>query len=676
MSLLPTLMLSLTVAAAPQPGSEIVVILDNSGSMVTESRFNDDRVPPNDPERLAVLGALVVDSLDEGSDDQVTVIGFGERERDRPPSTVTQPDIRAWPYQSTFFRAPLQQALAIFGASQRETKVLIFFTDGVPSDMQTPDELRAIFDPAEHPEIDVLAVGLFNDPRIREAGSLYLQALVHDPAPGAGEFQEVGSPREIVSAFTSGYARAIGSRADTYTLGPGKSQTIKVGKYVSEVMVIAVSEQPGDPFIARLEGPDGSVSVAGEGDNGCPSSVGPPDICGGKRRHYQVFRSANDTSRRSTWTLSLPSAPGKVEIGVILRYDLTAELTVDSTVESGVGIPLEARMLFRGQTFDDTEFFGADGFSAVAEVEGEQIPLTHAGGGIFRGDWTPAVRVADETVSVEVVFANNWMRKSAGQRVVVQPPPYELRAVQDRLLLEPVPSRWPRDQLCTQLDLSPSRDIDDVELECEVTDLPLGVRFSCERTDPNTMTICGSTRHWCCARDGEIQVRVKGPGAPSPRTALDVPTRYVVPGAGFLRCHWLIWLLIAAALFAAWFLYGWIKPNNFESTVAVVIAGSERGLRRAAEQLLRELPGGKRGFYRDARLCLNGAGDVLRKPGRAALVLQADPGGRTRFRKGAGLEVRDRRTRKWKALEPGDFADGYNASVIYRLGDLYVKFSG
>ncbi len=676
MSLLPSLLISLTVAATPQAGSEIVVILDNSGSMVSESRFNDQPVPANDPERLAVLGALVVDALDEGSDDQVTVIGFGDHARDRPPSTLTQPDIRAWPYQQTYFRAPLEQALALFEASGRETKVLIFFTDGVPSDMETPAELLAVFDPAEHPEIDVLAVGLFNDDRVREAGTLYLQALVHDPAPGAGDFQEVGSPAEIVSAFTGGYARAIGSRADTYTLGPGKSQTIRVGKYVSEVMVIAVSGKPGDPFIARLEGPDGSVEVAGEGDNGCPPSVAPPDVCGGKRRHYRVFRSANDTSRRSTWTLALPSAPGDVEVGVILRYDLTAELTVDAGVESGTVVPLEARLLFRGQTFDDTEFFDADGFAAAVEVEGERIPLEHAGGGVFRGEWTPAVRAADETVSAEVVFANNWMRKVQGSRVVVRPPPYELRAAQDRLLLDPVPSRWPRDELCTALDLSPSRDIEDVELSCEVSDLPLGVRFRCERTDPTTVTVCASTARWCCRRDGEIQVSVQGPGAPTPRTAVTVPASYVVPGAGFLLCHWLIWLLIAATLFAIWFVYGWIKPSNFEGTVAVAIAGSERGLRRAAEQLLRELPGGKRGFYRNARLCLNGAGDVLRKPGKAILVIEAGPGGRTRFAKGSGLEVRDRRTRKWKALESDDFAEGYSPGVNYRLGDLYVKFSG
>ena len=69
--------------AAPRPGSEIVVILDNSGSMAKPVAHEDEsgakrQVPANDPDRLAVLGALSVLALSDGSQDRVTVIGFGE----------------------------------------------------------------------------------------------------------------------------------------------------------------------------------------------------------------------------------------------------------------------------------------------------------------------------------------------------------------------------------------------------------------------------------------------------------------------------------------------------------------------------------------------------------------------------------------------------------------------
>lgn len=679
MSVLPALLLALT-AAAPAPGSEIVVILDNSGSMAQEWQFSvngvSSTVPPSDPERLAVLGALVVDALDEGSDDKVTVIGFGKTETATPPSTVTHADIRSWPYHPTLFRKPLEQAKGIFEASDRKTKVLIFFTDGTPNDIADVAEMKTVFDPEEHPDVDVIAVGLFGDERIAEIGSLMLRALVHDPSEGSGDFVEVDNPREIVGAFTNGYARAIGSRAETLTLTQGKKHEIQVGKYVSEVIVVAVSGKPGRAFSAQLTGPDGAVSVLGEGDNGCPIHIAGAEICGGARRHYQVFRSDNDPASRSEWTLSIPSSDTKVEVGVILRYDLLADLIVEGPVASGTTVPLEARLLFRGQPFDDEVFFSADNFQARVEVDGETIPLTHAGGGTFRADWAPAVREADEAVIVEAVFENDWMRKSDMVTVVVKPPPYVLVLDQDALSLEPIPARWSRDELCVTVDLSGSKDIEDVELECSVSDWPLGVRFTCERTDPHTLAVCGSTHHWCCGKDGQVQVLVKGPGTATPRTSATLPTTYQVEGAGFIRCHWLIWATIAAVIFLLWFIYGWIKPHNFEATVAVTVAGSQAGLRRAGEQILRELPGGKSGFYRNAKLCLNGAGDVLRKPPKAAMVLEAGPGGHTVFRKAAGLEYRDRRTRKWKTLQPDELGDGYNAGVIYRLGDLYVKFTG
>ena len=675
MSWMASLLLAVT-AVAPVPGSEIVVILDNSGSMVHEYDFDGSTVPANDPERLAVLGAMVVDALDEGSDDKVTVIGFGRSETDRPPSTVGQPDIRSWPYASTYFRKPLEKALEIFEHSERDTKVLIFFTDGLPSDLAGTEQLHEVFDPAQHTDIDVIAIGLFQDNRIREQGSALLKGLVHDPAPSSEDFQAVESPREIVGAFTNGYARAIGSRAETGTLAPGKQQHVDVGKYVSEVMAITVSREPGPPFTASLQGPAGDAPVLGQGDNGCPATVAPPDVCGSPRRHFQVFRSANDPAQRSTWTLSLPRESGKVEFGVILRYDLLAQLTMEDNVPSGVAAPIEARLLFRGQTFDDEDFFSADAFTAHAVADGEQVPLRHVGSGVFRGMWTPRKRTADEEAPVEVVFENTWLYKTDRRLVVVKPPPYELDVATPGQAIDPIPALWRRAGACVALDLTGSRDLEDVDLECDVSDRPLGVQFSCERTDATTMMVCGSTHRWCCKKEGQVQVRVKGPGTASEGTSATVPVRYHVPGAGFLLCRWLIVLLVALVLFATWFIYGWIRPHNFEPTAAVTVAGSVAGMRRAGEQILRELPGGRRGFYRDARLCLNGAGDVLRAPRKAEFVLEAAEGGCTRFRSATGLEYMDRRTHKWKPVPPDDFAEGYRAGVQYRQGDLYLKFSG
>ena len=129
-----------------------------------------------------------------------------------------------------------------------------------------------------------------------------------------------------------------------------------------------------------------------------------------------------------------------------------------------------------------------------------------------------------------------------------------------------------------------------------------------------------------------------------------------------------------AALGLGWFIWGWIRPHKFDEAASITIAGSEKGLRRATPQLLEECPGGRRGFYRNARVCVNGAGDVIRKPKQAALFIEAGPNKSAVFRKAAGLERRDRRTRKWESLTPEDLAEGYMPNVLYRMSDLYIKF--
>ncbi|MEL6345745.1 MAG: vWA domain-containing protein [Myxococcota bacterium] len=664
-------------AVAEPSGSEIVVILDNSCSMAAESGFNNVTVPANDPERLAVLGAQVVADLGKSGVDEVTVLGFGPSAT-APPVTADSGDaIRGWNYANgTFFRNTLTRADQIFKASQRDEQLLIFLTDGVPSpedNIRDTDDLRAIFDPTAHPRTDVLAVGLFNHPEVRSVGTTLLGALARSP----DDVQAVSSAEQIIEAFTVGFARAIGSRPETGTLSAGERHEIKVGLYVSEVIAVAVSRQPGPAFHASLESPWGPVPPLGSGDNGCTAAVArqlPPAVCSGPHRHYQVFRKTNNPEHRTQWALSLADGSDEIQYGIILRYDLAAGVDVPATVAAGTTVPIRARLIFRDETFDDDEFFGSDGFSAVAKIGDEEIPMIHAGDGIFTAEWTPADdRDDNRQAIVEVVFRNEWMEKSAKRPVTVTPPPY-LLTVQEAMTLSPVPSTWAPSSLCGTLSLAGSRNIEDVDLSCEIRDRPLGVGFTCERSGPETLQVCAETRRWCCGKTGDVTVDVAGPGGTPPRTADSSVVTFEVENPGFLKCYWLPISITLMLMFLGWFIYGWIRPYSFDGNATVTIAGSEKGLRRATPQILQECPGGKRGFYRNARIGLNGAGDMVRKTSQALILLEARPNQSSTFLKAPGLEQRDRRTRKWEPVPEEELREGYISGQLYRLGDLYIKF--
>ena len=656
-------------------GAEVVVVVDTSCSMATASNVNGQKTPPNDPERLAVLGAEVVQALGAGPRDDVTVIGFAGGAALPPPWTRDSPDIRSWPYGGTWFEKPMRRAQEVLAASKHDTRLLIVLTDGLPNDQQltTVEGLHQLWDPAAHPEVDILALGLFGNDEIAPFGSTFLGAMVHDPEQ---DFHRVKDATEVVDAFTRGYARAVGSRPITGQLAPKASRTISVGRYVSEILAFAVSQQPGPAFDAKLSGPTAS-ELLGKGDNDCKGAAAqgvPGKVCGGLRRHFQVFRAENDPAKASEWTLSLPEGSGSVGYGIILRYDLVAELEIPPEASAGMPTAVTARLLFQGKTFDDADFFAQDHFAVTARIEGDEVSLVHAGSGLFTGTWTPReLGTVKRAAQAEVLFKNDWMEKRDTAQVAVGPPLYELSVQPSPLLLGPVPSHWSKSTMCDNLDLSGSKGLDGIELSCVVKGVPMSVPTTCTRLSTETLEVCANTRRWCCGQERELEVTVSGPGVATPRTSVTVPVKLSVASPGFLRCHWLAISLTIAAIVGAWFLYGWIRPHSFDPSMTITIAGDERGLKRAAPQALRECPGGKRGFYRNARICISSGGDLLRAPRGAAVVLEAGKGGMIRFKRAGGLEQLERRTRKWKVIPPEDLAQGAVQAVIYKLGDLHLR---
>lgn len=682
----------LLATALATPGNEVVLILDNSCSMVAGGTIQGtgEKLPPNDPERAAVLGALLVDGLARGSEDEVTTIGFGDRRAQPPRIAPDQQAIRSMEYGGgTWFDPALHAAADVLRASQRDRKLLVLFTDGSPSDLKDPSE--AVHALAGTPT-DTLAIGLYASPGQRRLGEPYLSAIVRDPTDlSVLDATKPDAVQQVVRAFTNGYARVLGSKPLTGTLDPSGAATFQVGRYVTEVLVGGASVRPGAPFVAELKGPSGPVPARATGDNGCPPQIAPGDarhVCDPPRRHFAAWRGANDPYQASTWTLTLQSADGPVEYGVILRYDLVAELTLPAQARVGEPVPIEGRLLFRGQVFQDDTFFQADGFAAKLEVAGTSVPLEHKGAGRFGGVWTPD---RDGAFDASLVFSNQWMR-------VADPAKVSVEGFLD-LLLRPDPDRidlgsWQGDRRrttrCQRIDLSRSTNADRVPVVCEVGGYSSSATLSCGAVKGSEATVHGQPGQplvWevcvqaagCCedlpaSGDSAFSVTLRGAHPHYASGAVNVPVSWSVQRTGFLRCWWPVIAAITAGLGTLWFIWGWISPNSFDPSVTVRVAGNPHALRRATALVLCEQPGGRRGFYRHARLCLLHDGTPVRSPGTAILVLEAGPRGTTRFRKAVGLERLDRRTDKWQPVPDADLASGFDPNTTYRVGGVHFKF--
>jgi hypothetical protein len=153
--------------------------------------------------------------------------------------------------------------------------------------------------------------------------------------------------------------------------------------------------------------------------------------------------------------------------------------------------------------------------------------------------------------------------------------------------------------------------------------------------------------------------------------ARTVALRWKVRPLSWFRCH-RGWVLPAAAVLLGLFvLGGLVRPARFPLSAAVRVSGSEKELRRAIPQVLRECPGAAAGFYRDARLGLSGDGDLSGKVAGCAVRFRAVRGEGWVIQGTGPLEFQDRRTRAWMPvtdLEPGHVP---LPGITYRQGSTY-----
>ena len=152
-----------------------------------------------------------------------------------------------------------------------------------------------------------------------------------------------------------------------------------------------------------------------------------------------------------------------------------------------------------------------------------------------------------------------------------------------------------------------------------------------------------------------------------------VRVRYTVAGKGSLECWgWVLWWILGAiALFVIW--YGFKRPVGFPPGASILVASDSRKLRRAAKMLLEDQPGGKKGWYRSARVHVDGGGASC-KSSRDALFTLVPYGGGVGI-VASGLLRQDKRTRKMEPAEPlpGDKAVSLSRGREYQVGSLVLK---
>ena len=160
--------------------------------------------------------------------------------------------------------------------------------------------------------------------------------------------------------------------------------------------------------------------------------------------------------------------------------------------------------------------------------------------------------------------------------------------------------------------------------------------------------------------------------APFDDQKVQAPLSWTVSGRSWVDCNgfWL-WPSVGG-LVALLVAVGFIRPVRFPAGAHVRTAGSLKGLKRAASSELRSCPGAGAGFYRDARLGLHGDGSVNGRVRGALALLRATRRGVVLQPRG-GLEVYDKRRRRWEPAELRSGAYEPSPSETYRIGDLFFQ---
>lgn len=665
---------------------KIVMVLDTSGSMSGNCNGRGGGCDGNDPNRMSVLGTQLIVALTAGHEN-ATVFGF-PRPEDGPVPRLTEADLPGLRFEGpTPYIPALAAAKAEIEASPPDSRrILIFFTDGEPTGVRRPAELEPAIQPILALQTHPVILGL--DPKGSSKNSItpFLNVLAGPEA----NMTIVTDPTAIVESLMKALARAFDSDNQSGYVDTNKTFRFDVGAGVDEVLIAVAGEGAGEDFTAQLDVPAGAPPGTGW-------KSGWNDESRPRARHWAALRYKKPVEQALSLTLRLlPGAHGKAQYGIIYKYDMVAE--VDSAVAyEGKPVTIVGR-LKSGGVARDKAWFDKSGFQAPTfTIAGGTITqVVSDPDGTFKATWVAKRPATGSIVPVVVSFKNaqGIPLSGSGQITIKDATKLELRLPpQIDLGSWTGPSAWlgtpPPETRCQVIDLKDSPGAQTVPITCRAESWPGDVNRTpiCEPDLTSKYAGTGQPMKWkvcldpkpCCsdmknAPGGPVKVVFSGKDPDYQNVTAPVVVTFDVARPGWLRCHW-HWIAIGVfTLFTIWVVRGYLKPYSFESTAAFHLASSEAGLRKNQANVACETPAGKRGFYRNARIAINGSGDLVKDPKMAVLFVEAGVAGSTVIVRAAGLEKKDTRTGKWIAVPEADFRAGLLPKAIYRIGQLYVKW--
>lgn len=428
--------------------------------------------------------------------------------------------------------------------------------------------------------------------------------------------------------------------------------------------VLRVDGFDGQPLTGRGTGLSGSVALAeAPEERALTLSLGvegTTNVCG----------AAPVRVTYSPLGVAIDSAPLPVRCYVGLPCDLNVALTLAE----------DPRVRPQAEQFaNDPTLAGT--WSVAGEAS---TALSRAQGGLA-GSFVPT---APGDPSLEIVVTSDG-RKVASTRPLAVRWPLQL-AKPPVVDLGTHDAGTPWSEACGAIDFSSSKGIEEQELEltaqmpsgCEASLVvpsnglraPLAGGVTLTLGADRKVPVCLETAR--CGGDESpegVRIRIVPKEAAFAKQALDVDVRYRVIGTTWFGCHgWWLMTLLGLVLVGA-VGYGFIVPIPFSNDDTIRVASKEPALRRAVARRLRDLPGGRSGWYRSGRIFLGSDGSALSNARGAILVLEAGRGHVRVAQVRGSLQRLSPRTRTFEPVETGPHELSKNA--VYEVAGMFFQVS-
>jgi hypothetical protein len=339
-------------------------------------------------------------------------------------------------------------------------------------------------------------------------------------------------------------------------------------------------------------------------------------------------------------------------------------------------------------------FLSSPALAVVARTGGTTSPLATERGGQVDAAWHGTVVPTDTgEVMIEAIGQADGGVEVHGQAAITVEPPIVL-SLPTALDLGTVRAGTASNHRCTALDFSKSRGVIYQRFRLTATrpsgcnsfpvvyDAATGVGFpvhgdgvELEVRDDRRVTLCLAEIPRCADESpAPVVLTVQALSPDFPEQHADVEIVWRVAGRSLWACWWWLIAAIAGLTLAVIIGYGFIRPFRFEVDDQVTLSAKREQLARATGRRLRDLPGGRPGWYRSAAVSLLDNGQASARLGQGVVELHARRG-EVVIRSRSGLERISPQSKKLEPVAEAARREGHVASrnVVCRAGALFFR---